>query len=75
MPSSPKRNSSTKKNSKSKPKVTQKGGAYSTEPTASGQLAQSVRSFKFIKPNQPYPLEGAPQFPPNFMTNTDCTIL
>ena len=73
MPSSPK---SPKKKSNSKKHIKlQKGGVYATDPTPSSQLATSVRSFRLIKPNQPYVLEGAPQFPPNFMTDNSCTIL
>lgn len=72
MPSSP--NNKRKNNSKKHLK-TQKGGAYATDPTPSGQLASTMRSFRLVKPNQPYVLEGAPQFPPNFMTDNSCTIL
>jgi len=47
----------------------QKGGVYSTDPTP------AVRSFRFVKQDQPYPLEGAPAFPPDFLKDDSCTLL
>ena len=71
--------SNTKKNGNGNTrKRTQKGGfapvyQYSTA-TASPGMPQ-VRSFTLTSPTQPYPLEGAPMFPPSFMTDGSCNIL
>ena len=55
----------------------QSGGSstYSYTTATSSPNAPQIRSFTLTSPTQPYPLEGAPMFPPTFMTDGSCSVL
>jgi hypothetical protein len=47
----------------------------SSSPAAIVGASSSLRTIKFVDHNRPYPLEGAPAFPPGFLTDGSCAIL
>lgn len=53
----------------------QRGGFTPTPTPTHGISDNTIRTVKLVHPNQPYPLEGMPQFPPDFMTDGSCSIM
>lgn len=75
MPPKPARKG--KARAKKQAQKVQRGGLLPIPTPQSNDLVNlsQVRSLQLVQPNKPYPMEGAPAFPPDFLTDDSCVIL